>query len=66
MRIILVMLVGALGGSATGCRWVDKVNAEHHDKRAKEEARSLNFGAALDEHEKANEANKAAKKDPLP
>ena len=66
MRIGTLLLVGVIGFCATGCRWVDRARAEHHETRAKEEAKSLNFGAAIEEHEKASKAREAVKKDPLP
>jgi hypothetical protein len=66
MRIMTLLLVLGATSFMTGCKWVDRARAEHHEERAKEEAKSLNFGAAIDEHEKAVEARKAVKSDPLP
>ena len=66
MRLITLVLVGLIGSTATGCRWFDRARAEEHDRRAKEAAKSLNIGEAIDEHGKAEEARRAAKKDPLP
>lgn len=50
----------------TGCATADHARADYHNRRAKEEAKSLNLGKALDQKQKANEAERDARRDPLP
>ncbi|HEY2748564.1 MAG TPA: hypothetical protein VGL86_28270 [Polyangia bacterium] len=51
---------------ASGCASADHERADYHNRRAKEEAKSLNLGKAVDEKHKANDAERDAHKDPLP
>jgi len=52
--------------SIFGCRTADRARADYHNRRAKEEAKQLNVGKAIDHKKKANDAERDARKDPLP
>lgn len=66
-RIALWTIAAAAALSGGGaCKWLDQSRADYHEKRAGEEAKKLNFGAAIEESQKAAKAQKDVKKDPLP
>ena len=65
-RIAFLVGFAALLGSGAGCRWFDRMQADQHEKKAEEAAKSFNFGEMIDEGKKADKADKKAKRDPLP
>ena len=66
LKILWTLTLAAGLTGAGGCKWLDQSRADYHERRAGEEAKKLNFGAAIDESQKASKAEKDVKHDPLP